>query len=580
MTTHRDAIAKGIKEGFPKTTSDAVEEAFSNIKEAEARDKLRIERIVEKIAKNTQIADNFEDIRVLNADSGSKALACCDVKRKIAYLNPYTDILDDKEFRKVVVPLLIHEMGHIEKRIASPATDENDKMIVEQCKDDEGKYSHDLLNIIMDMEIHFQYNIRKRLKVSHRAILKELLTMTREKLGEDNILLCFEYDSPLQLAVREVIADRTLSLHEKYKRVHKILDDKGKIGEDGNPKGMPGISDMVRPGEGEGDGSEGDKEGEGGESEGEGEGKGEGKGKDGGLDSKSQSVKGKIDEKGEENKVREQLRAMGFSDKETDALIEERSVDDIVEMIEHLTKSFDRVLPDLYEKNGRERVREHIRSAGDRLNGYRKIRDMDEITQNIEDFVTVGEYDLDEIRIPVKIKRKSKSIVFIIRDVSGSVSSEPLDRIMRDATVALIKIAQQRKYRVAVMDFSTQVNPLRDSRGKVLTNEYNILLAKSMLFKTGSSTILTKALAKVDEVIEDEELRKNNVNVFIITDSLVDDCSKAKIEANKVKMVGLWAKEGRIVDNFTDLVKRFKGKIYEIEDVEDKLVATLYDEFD
>lgn len=558
----------------------------------------RIDRIVERIARNSEIIKNFEDVRIMSRDSECPALAMCDVKEKVLFLNPYTDEVSDIEFLKCLEGLIVHENGHIDRRLSAPATPKRAEKMMKQCIDEKGGYSHDLLNIILDMEIHWQYNRKRRVKPSQQRALKELLTIIKSTLPEEHILMCFEYDSDMQKEVREVISNRGLSIPEKYHKIYKILDKNGQIAKGGAMPNQRPLTDTIGFGEGEGQGEEGESEED---SEGKGKGKGKGqkkKKKETKRDKKvkaeqdkeqrkaeqikegSQSIKDVVKKKSKENEIRDMLSSMGFSDAEIDALIEEVNVDDLIAMIEHLKKCLDRVLPDLTAKSGRNKVRETIRSKGDRINGFRKIKEVDEVIDNIEDFVTVGEYDIEEIRVPIKVRRRTKSIVFIVRDVSGSVSDEPLSRIMRDVTVSLIKLAQKKRHRIAVMDFSSDVYPIKDSRDKILTSEYNVILAKSMLFKTGYSTLLSKALRRINEVIEAENLKDNNVNVYIISDSYVDVCKDVKVDAKKVNMVGLWAEYGSGVnDNFSTLIKEHRGRLYKIEQIEDRLIATLYESY-
>ncbi|RKZ09931.1 hypothetical protein DRQ25_04705 [Candidatus Fermentibacteria bacterium] len=501
----------------------------------------------------------------------------CSVRRYRGYVYNLT-VADTHNY--VANGIVVKNCGHLDSRLRVPATAEINKEIIDLCKDEEGNYSHDLLNIVFDMEIHFQYNIRGRAKVSHRRKLREMLTLLKSKLPPEDLLLCFEFqETEVQRGAKEIMSDRTIPVVEKYRRIYALLEEKGQIDEDGEVgEGLQSITDVVG-GVGGGERDEGIGNGEGGGEKPSGEG-GDSVSEASSLDEESTSIKGDIENKAKEKNIMSKLEGLGFSDAEINTLIEEKDVDDLLMIIEHLEKSFSRVLPDLYSREGKEKTREHIRGKGNRMNGFRKMRDIDEITENPEDLITVGQYDLEEIRIPQKVRRKNKSIVFILRDVSGSVSSEPLSRIMRDTTVAIIEIAKKRGCQIAVMDFSTDTHPIKDSRGKILTKEYGTILAKSMLFKTGTSTILSKALKRTDQIIEEEKQKENNINIFIITDSYIDNCNKTEMTAKKINMVGL-CKYGvfGVDENLTNLVKKFRGEIYSLDAVEDKLVATLYDSF-
>jgi len=531
---------------------------------------MKIEKIIEKLARSDDLIKCFEDIRILeDKEEYRDTIAFTDIRNRTLYLNPHQKFIDTETLLANIEGLIIHEAGHLDSRLKVPSTMkklENDKKEIEK----KTEFDHNLLNILYDLEIHFQYNILKKLRYSKRLKLQQFLTHVRNKLFEMNILLSLEYQfTELQKEVNKIIRDRSLNIVEKYLKIKDLLDkQKQEQGEGEQSKQQSGkaYTEVII------DDSDQDQENEQGQDS-----KQQRKVNAKKLREDSRSIKDEIEKKAKEIKIKEKLKELGFSDEEIDILCEQYDVDELIMMIENLEKSLDNVLPDLNSKNGETKTREYIRSRGYRFNGYRKMRDYDEIIENPEDLVTIGKFDLEEIRIPVKIRRKTKSIIVILRDVSGSVSSEPLARIIRDVTVTLIKIAQRRQYKVAVIDFHSTVEPIRDKNNEVITDDYNIILLKSMKFKSGWSTCLSKALKFVEEELVNKKLENNNVNIFIVTDSYVD-CSNVKFEKVKaVNMVGLWCKESDYIsENFIQLIKNFKGKIYSIQQIQDKLVTELY----
>ena len=532
---------------------------------------MKIEKIIEKLARSDDLKC-FEDIRILeDKEEYRDTIAFTDIKNKTLYLNPHQKFIDTETMLANLEGLIIHEAGHLDKRLKVPATLEKAQHDKEQIEKKTKGFDHNLLNILYDLEIHFQYNILRKLRYSKRLKLREFLTCVRNRLFElnrEDMLLSLEYQfTELQKEVNKIIRDRSLNIVEKYLKIKDLLDkqkqEQGE-GEQSKQQGGKAYTEVII--------DDSDQESE------QGQDSKQQKVNAKKLRESSKSIKDEIEKKAKELKAREKLSSLGFSDEEIDILCSQYDVDELIMMIENLEKSLDSVLPDLNTKNGETKTREYIRSRGYRFNGYRKMRDYDEIIENPEDLVTVGKFDLEEIRIPVRIRRKTKSIIVILRDVSGSVSSEPLARIIRDVTVTLIKIAQRRQYKVAVIDFHSTVEPIRDKNNEVITDDYNIILLKSMKFKSGWSTCLSKALKFIEEELVNKKLENNNVNIFIVTDSYVDDCSNVKFEKVKqVNMVGLWCKESDYIsENFIQLIKNFKGKIYIIQQIQDKLVTELY----
>jgi len=523
--------------------------------------------IIEKLAKNVDLIKNFKDIFL--CESSQEWLAYTDVKNKTLYINLNQKTFDFPTLVKILDGLIIHEYGHLDKRLKAPSTTKRFEQILRKIK----KVNKDLLNILFDFEIHHQYLRNKRIKTSYRRKLKVLISEVRdyalEKFKKDKlkhplneIVLSLSYpETDFQKQVKKIVENRNYSIVKKYKEIEKLL--KKRFKDYGKGKGKFSFTEH-----GIGEPTEEDK-------------KEEGKGKKSKVKIRNKrSIKREIEDEHKKQEVKDRLKHIGgFSDEEVNYLIEKHNVDDLIMMCERLEETLKHILPDINMYDSKQKTRERLKSFGFRLNGYRRIRDISEVVNNVEDLVTIGKYDINGINIPLRIKRKTKGTIIILRDVSGSVSDEPLSRWIRDLTVSLIMFARKKGYRIGVCDFSSNVYPIRDRKGKFLTDDYKILMIESMLFKYGWSTLLSKALRFVNEEIKKEGLDKTNVNIIIITDSYVDNCDDVKIETKKkVNMIGLWCDEyaEKPDDEFMKLIKRYEGKIYKINQVKDKLVATFY----
>lgn len=552
--------------------------------------------IIESMAHNIKLLKNFKDVRILD-DADNPSLAFVEMKTKILYINLGDDFLDFTELIKHLEAIIVHENGHIDKRLVIPGTFQRAKEDFKRL----GKIaSHELLNILYDWEIHYQY-IHGNVKPTQRRKLQEFLTTIRNRAFEqghgEDIILSMEYpQTDVQKQIKKIVSSRRLSLMKKYKLIWKLLDKNNMI----KKTRVCVLGENFSDDDMEGEKQEGDQSGQDGdEKEGQGKDKkekdskkdkkgkmGKGKGQKKGqkrskrLKAKSISIKRDIKQQRKISKIKETMKSMGFSDEDIAESLKRYSVIDLIENIKNLDSSLRDVLPNLQKSESKEKTRQYTTSKGHRLNGYHKLKDFSEVSENVEDLMTIGQYDINELRIPTKIRRHTKGTIFIVRDCSGSVSSHPLCKYVRDSTVTLIKIAKSKGHNIAVMDFSSNVEEIKDKKGKVVTADYNFIMLESMAFREGSSTIMSKAIKRVNELIKENKIENENINVVIVSDSYVDHC-KEKLLGKRVNLVSLWVKEGYYSDhpnsNFTEFTKLNNGKMFKIEKIKNELTASLFD---
>jgi Mg-chelatase subunit ChlD len=522
------------------------------------------ERIIKHLAKNFSIVKNFEDICVTKTDMPTVAFV--NIKDRILYINLNSKIMDFDEIMKCLNGMITHENGHLDKRFKVPSDVKTRLSHLEEIE--RLKIPKEYLDFVYDMEIHYQYNIRKNISPRNRIDLQEFLTMTRNKVLNTNpkdLILSMEYpQTKEQSFVKSVIENRNLSVIEKAKRIYKADKSKGK-----NITELTIIIDQKN-----------DREGRG-RVKGKKRGKNEGKIKK--AIEKSESIGKRIIKENKRKLAIEKLKSMGFSNEEINELLEKHDISDIISKVDYLEDSFKSVIPDLENRLSKQRTKEKIESKGQRINGYKRLNDYSKVTENIEDFITTSKHDIDDMRIPYKVDRKRSGTVVLLRDTSGSMTEETIGKMARDITITLIKLAQKNRHKVAVIDFHSVVQPIEDSKGNVLTTQYNRLMLESMSFKSGYSTRLAHALHYVDKLIKENNLKDIPINIFIITDSYVDyneDLSKLK-NAKKVNMVGLWldVDSDIIDDNLESTIKANNGKVYHINRIKDKLVTVLHKEY-
>jgi Mg-chelatase subunit ChlD len=454
----------------------------------------------------------------------------------------------------------------------------------EYCEKNE--ISHELMNLVADMEIHQQYLTQKKIKPIQRLKLMKFLTEMRNIVFEQdktNIAIAMTYPiTDEQKKVKEIIENRNISMNEKAKRVNDLL----KKNPQNQKQEIVCMTGLIIPDKKKEDDGKGKKK------KSDGKGKSKGKNDKSPLPQKAKSIKREVNKKGQDAVIKQELTSMGFSDAEITELLEKEDRDELLTKVENLKDSFKNMLPTLEESYSREKTKEKLDSKGHRFNGYHKMRDIREVTDNVEDLVTIGQYDLNEIHVPTNVDRKRVGMLIVLRDVSGSIGQGKLAKKVRDVTVGLIQMAQKNGHRIGVVDFHSDVEPITDAIGKCLTRDYKKLLLDSMLFKFGYSTRLDKAFNYVNKVIESEKLADIPLNLFIITDGEVD-YNDIQFKARKVKVTGLvcqdyfneekTAKEptdiGHVSNNFLRVIERFKGKLYEITADREKLFTHLLKDY-
>ena len=280
---------------------------------------------------------------------------------------------------------------------------------------------------------------------------------------------------------------------------------------------------------------------------------------------KSYSIKWRIEDKANQLKAKEKLMSLGFSAEECELLLSRYSAEECLSRIKNLEESLDLVDSILPRELTKSTLYNRRTPNGYRINGYRKIFDYDEVVENVEDLATNP--IPDDIEVPAKIRKKSHGIIAILRDTSGSVSSPPFDKNLRDITVSLIKIAKKFHYLVGVIDFHSQPELILDSKGNLFTDEYNIVLFDSMNLKHGFATCLNPAFRKLKEHLESENLEEENLNLFLITDGFVGeiDLEKMKLKNPKVKVtVFSPIPYESFYGEFKEFIEKFKAKVIEI----------------
>jgi Mg-chelatase subunit ChlD len=538
-------------------------------------------QLIEVLAKKSELIKNFDDVKVFS--DAEKGLACVNMEDRTLYLNMAFKDMPFKSLLKHLEAIITHENGHLDERLLAPANLEMGQIFTDYCKKND--IPHELLNLVCDMEIHQQYLTQKKIKPIQRLKLMKFLTELRNmvfEMDKTNIAISMTYPiTEEQKKVKEIIESRNIDIREKVKRINDLL----KKNPQNQKKEIVCVTGLIIPDKKkEGDGKGKDKQ--------TGKGKGKGKKEKSPLPQNAKSIKWEVNKKGAETAIRQELANMGFSDAEITDLLEKEDRDELLTKVENLKDSFKNMLPTLEESYSREKTKEKLDSKGHRFNGYHKMRDIREVTDNVEDLVTVGKYDLNEILVPTNVDRKRVGMLIVLRDVSGSIGQGKLAKKVRDVTVGLIQMAQKNGHRIGVVDFHSDVEPITDTSGKCLTRDYKKLLLDSMLFKFGYSTRLDKAFNYINKVIESEKLADIPLNLFIITDGQVEN-NDIQLKAKKVKVTGLLCQEyyreenenteptklEHVSTSFTNVIERFKGKLYEITADREKLFTHLLKDY-
>jgi len=522
-------------------------------------DDIRVKKLVKKLAKNIDICRIFGDIVVVN-DPDMPSIAGVNPKNNTLFINIGNKFFTFGELLSCIEGVIVHEAGHNDFRLGCPHNFETFNLHKKMIKN-LGEKGMVWLNIVYDFEIHYQYNKRGYIKPKYQRKLKQFLTLARNKVfkkSPNDIILSMEYpDTKEQKMVKRVIEDRNLTVIEKVKKLAKsrklnppkqsktVMSKNGKLK---YPSKTP-ITEML-------------------------ESKNNNKNK-----TKALSIINDIENKRKENHIRKKLSRFGLSLAEIDAVLKRYSGKELVKNIKALDNVMTNILPNMEHEASIEKTKKKSKDRGSRINGYKRMTDVTDVTKNVEDFVTVGEYDLNEVRIPYKIDRKCKGNVVIVRDVSGSVSVEPVATIVRDVTVSLIQLAKKKQHKVCVLDFHSEVEPIRDSKNNLLTSEYNLLLFDSMQLKQGYTTRLNKAIEFINENIVKDNIP---LNVFIVSDGFTGktDCL---IKGNKINLVGIIVSEvddEKMISGFEKTIQANKGKIYMIRNNNEKeLISKLAKDF-
>lgn len=523
-------------------------------------------KIIETIAKKSELILNFDDVMVFS--NSKMPLAFYNVENRTLYINTNSEILSFKKLLSHLEGIITHETGHSDSRLLVPYNLENAKRYLEFCK--KKKIDKSLLNFVCDMEIHYQYNSAKFIKPIQRLKLIKFLTEIRNycfELDKNDLILSLNYQfTNEQKGVKKIIEDRNIGILEKVEKISKIV----KRGKQKMPTEITGL--ILGSDE---------------------NGKGKGKGKKDKSIKNAKSIRKQVEKRGEEGEIAEKLSNMGFSNAEIKALLDRENKEDLLEKIGHLDKSFNTILPSIEEANTKEKTNERTHSKGYRLNGYHKIRDITEVTENVEDLVTIGKYDFNDIHIPTKIDRKQVGIVIILRDVSGSIGGGNLAKLVRDTTVGIIQLAKRKSHRIGVVDFHSDVEPIRDSNREILTREYNTLMLDSMKFKYGYSTRLSKALDFINNLVKEKNMQGIPINIFIVSDGYVDETGKFDFVSKRVNLIGIWCRKfygdkeddalptdiENVDRDFIELFKNNDGKIYQIARNSGKLLMLLMKDY-
>lgn len=543
-----------------------------------------IGEIIQRIADNSKIADQFEDIIILHSNQ-SNFLGCVDVRNGTLYINANTSVLTPSELIRSVNGLMNHESLHINRWLGIPGTSErahkHNKVVkkMKGCKD--------TLNWLYDLEGHYQSSTGF-LNPIQELELREFITLTRQKIEEkdpENPVLSMETPkTKLQKEIQKIVLDRSITLLEKVKLLSKLLKD---------------YKPPQLPGSGEGEGDKVPSEGSPNDSD--------SPSKDDKTEEKddqivitkiigddpedrewlenqlkknnSESIKEEIDEEKEYRELQKRIQRHGIKAGTAKDVI--NYYKDNGNPLQNI-KALDRCLKDMlgFDSGFLKKLKETSPKIGHRMNGYRKARDIQEMSQSIESLVTDGLVDINDVRVPDLIHRKRKGIMIILRDVSGSVLHRPVDRVVRDATMFLISQAKKEKHRLAVIDFECEAHPIPDENGNVLTDSHQNILLKSVHLKGGGGTNLESAIEELNRLIEKHNLKDTPINVYVITDSFISALPfyGDTIEANKFTLTGIVynTNNQHVSYRFKNFIDSNGGKLFFIElSVDRKLINGL-----
>jgi len=497
------------------------------------------EDLIFEIAKRSELISNFNDIRVV--DESEDTIAYTDSRTKTLYINE--NMVKEDE----VNPLITHEFGHIDRRLKSPKGLED--FYVGCIK--KNPNLKDVLNFVFDMNIHIKFE--RLVPFSFKIQLDAYLTELRNKcyqLDKDSLILSLVYPKMfLQLSVKDILLNTKLSDLQKADLILRLIkkeNNSGK-GKGKNKKDNSQDSDSL--------GNSG-KSGNKGES---------GKRKLSDKEFKdlikrlcdtktkcildkdevkskkrnSESIKESIQLSAKQLKeLRDKLKELGYSSQQIEMAISEMKSNQIDYFIKNLDSLKDilKLSEKAYVKQ-KELKKKRIKDWG-KLIGYRRIKDVSDLMKNPIDTILLANYDLNSIRIPKFLDDKHKTTnVFIIRDVSGSLSSYPINDVVRDVVVSVIGLAKRNKYKCGVIEFHSTSNILKSRDNLEISRDYDTLILKSLANKMGYSTCLSLAIKDLNRIIKKFKLEGEDNNVIVITDRYTDLGEKIEVKEDKLKLI-------------------------------------------
>ena len=491
--------------------------------------------IVLEIAKNSDLIKNFNDVRVFDScDDNHKIInyGMTDIKNDVLYINSLLDSAD-------VIGLITHEVGHLDIRLESPRGKDN--LYMRFVKDNSNL--KDVLNFVFDMNIHLRY--ADNIPMSYRLELRRFLTKVRnDSYEKDNtsFVLSMNYqNTSLQKKVRKIFLNKRLSDIEKVREIDKLLprDNSGSGG--GNRSNLIKVPTEILFDDDEISDNE----------------------------NLSESIKKEIEQmENKINEIRKTLFDSGFNRGDVEDKIKRMSVKDIeyviknMDSLKNVFKLSDKTYTKIKEKNKKKN-----KEFG-RLVGYRKFKSFNDLIKNPIDLVLLSDYDINAVRIPTfRDDRKRDSNLIIVRDISGSLSGEPYNSIVRDVVVGSLRLAKRLSYKVCLMDFGSSTIVYKGKDNVELTLDHDKLILDSMANKYGGGTNLDLAIRNVNRVIKENKLENKEVNVILITDGLTNKADKINLKDDKFKLI-LLSIDKDFNGDFKDWIEKHNSRIeFEIKNL-------------
>lgn len=463
--------------------------------------------VIKRLAEDMPLVRKFNSVNILHSENKG-FLACVNMHNKGLYINASNDFMHPSDLVRTIRGLILHETGHLNDYLAVPSSKEIGLKHSKQVK--KAKADAGILNWVYDLEIHYQANERGLFLKGDQLDLMEFLSAVRgsmEKVEPKSPLLCME-DGPkteFQEKVKAIIEKRNRGVVWKTIEIDKLwkkeFPNQGKCSckKEGKKKGECDsckgagrkltvvVVDNKQMKE---------------------------------LTGKHHKVKNiteKIEDEAELKKLEEKVKRAGISAGTVSETVRYfKREGDPIEQMEELVES----LKDMMKfDSGFLKSTVSEEKTGSRLNGVRPIRDIHEVTENVEHLVTDGKYDIESIKIPRKIKRKLKGYAFIIRDVSGSIAMEDVSKVVRDSTMFILSECKKAKHKVCVIDFDTNTYTMTDRDGQEITERHEEILCKSSYLKVGGGTDLGVAIDKLNIMVKENKLMDIPINVYVITDS-------------------------------------------------------------